>query len=46
MTTDSRCFDDLVHTCEASGVDAMLDALAVSLAERKRWHALDRKSVV
>ena len=40
MTTDASCFDDLIHTCEASGVDAMLDALAASLAERKRWHAL------
>lgn len=40
MTTDSGRFDGLVHTCEASGVDAMLDALAASLAERKRWHAL------
>ena len=32
MTTDSSRFDDLIHTCEASGVDAMLDALAASLA--------------
>ena len=33
-------FDSLVEVCTAAGPDAMLDALAVSLARRGRWHAL------
>lgn len=39
MTGDDR-FTDLTRTAESSGSDAMLDALAASLAARKRWHAL------
>jgi hypothetical protein len=39
MTDDDR-FAELARTCESSGSDAMLDALAASLATRKRWHAL------
>jgi hypothetical protein len=39
MTVDDR-FAELARTCESSVVDAMLDALVASLAERKRWHAL------
>ncbi|MFM8414097.1 MAG: hypothetical protein ACKOCX_05170 [Planctomycetota bacterium] len=33
-------FDSLVEVCTADGPDAMLDALAASLARRGRWHAL------
>lgn len=40
MTNTVDHFDDLARTCAASGSDAMLDALAASLAGRKRWHAL------
>ena len=39
MADDDR-FADLARTCESSGSDAMLDALAASLAVRRRWHAL------
>jgi hypothetical protein len=38
--TDAGRFEDLTHTCQSQGADAMLDALAASLAARKRWHAL------
>lgn len=44
MTTDGDEtgpeFESLVEVCTAAGADAMLDALAASLARRGRWHAL------
>jgi hypothetical protein len=39
MNTGDR-FENLAAICSASGSDAMLDALAASLAARKRWHAV------
>jgi len=39
MTSDDR-FDDLIRSCDARGIDAMLDSLAASLAAQRRWHAL------
>lgn len=33
-------FEHLRRTCATAGPEAMLEALAVSLAERRRWHAL------
>lgn len=33
-------FDRLEATCASAGLDAMFDALAASLAARRRWHAL------
>lgn len=39
MTSDDR-FDDLARSCDARGIDAMLDSLAASLAAQRRWHAL------
>jgi len=33
-------FDRLSRTCDNAGPEAMLDALAASLAARRRWHAL------
>lgn len=38
--SDAGRFDDLVRACETSGADAMLESLATSLAERRRWHGL------
>lgn len=38
--SDADCFAELSRACETGGCDAMLDALAESLAARKRWHAL------
>ena len=37
---DSDAFEHLGRLCAESGPDAMLDALAESLASRRRWHAL------
>ena len=34
------CFARLRRTCADAGPEAMLEALAASLAERRRWHAL------
>jgi hypothetical protein len=39
MNTGDR-FENLAAICSASGSDAMLDALAASLAARQRWHAV------
>ena len=38
--SDVDGFTALAHTCATEGCDAMLDALATSLAARQRWHAL------
>jgi hypothetical protein len=38
--TEVDGFTELAQTCATDGCDAMLDALAGSLAARKRWHAL------
>lgn len=38
--SDADRFAELSRACETGGCDAMLDALAESLAARKRWHAL------
>ncbi|MFM7207685.1 MAG: hypothetical protein ACKO4T_13570 [Planctomycetaceae bacterium] len=38
--TDADRFADLLRTCAARSVPAMLDELATSLAARRRWHGL------
>jgi len=40
MTPAAAAFQRLDEACAAAGPQAMLDALAASLADRRRWHAV------
>lgn len=40
MTPVAKAFQHLDEACAAAGPRAMLDALAASLADRRRWHAV------